>query len=71
LARDRFLSAYLSLAQIEGRFLPTERGDLDLLLDVFELDKALYELGYERSHRPDWVRIPIRGIQHVIERGEA
>jgi trehalose synthase-fused probable maltokinase len=70
LARERFLAAYLSLAQVEGRFLPPERSELDLLLDVFELDKALYELGYERSHRPDWVRIPIKGIRHVIERGE-
>ena len=34
-----------------------------------ELEKGLYEIGYERGHRPEWVRIPLRGITHVIERG--
>jgi predicted trehalose synthase len=38
------------------------------MLDVFEIDKALYELMYEQLHRPDWVRIPIRGIAQVTER---
>ena len=33
--------------------------DLQLLLDFFELDKALYEVNYEIGHRPDWVRIPM------------
>jgi trehalose synthase-fused probable maltokinase len=70
LARERFLTAYLKMAQVEGHFLPSDRHEQQLMLDVFELDKALYELGYERGHRPDWVRIPIKGIRHVIERGE-
>jgi maltose alpha-D-glucosyltransferase/alpha-amylase len=29
---------------------------------LFVLDKALYELNYELDNRPDWVRIPLRGI---------
>ncbi len=37
-----------------------------LLLDVFLLQKALYELGYELNNRPDWVRIPLRGILSLI-----
>jgi maltose alpha-D-glucosyltransferase/alpha-amylase len=32
------------------------------LLELFELDKALYELRYEINNRPDWVHIPIQGI---------
>lgn len=65
LARERFLHGYLSRSH-EGRFLPENRDDLSVMLDVFELDKALYELGYERGHRPDWARIPLRGIAKVI-----
>jgi predicted trehalose synthase len=34
---------------------------------VFELEKAVYELRYELNNRPDWVGIPVRGIQRLIE----
>jgi trehalose synthase-fused probable maltokinase len=67
LARDRFLSAYLSKSH-EGRFLPADRDELMTLLDFFELEKALYEVGYERGHRPGWTRIPLKGIAQVIAR---
>jgi trehalose synthase-fused probable maltokinase len=69
LARERFLNGYLKKSH-EGRFLPSDRAPLADLLDAFEIDKAFYELNYERSHRPDWVRIPMRGIAQVAERGE-
>jgi maltose alpha-D-glucosyltransferase/alpha-amylase len=32
------------------------------LLELFELEKAFYELRYELSHRPDWAVVPLRGI---------
>jgi maltose alpha-D-glucosyltransferase/alpha-amylase len=32
------------------------------LLELFMLDKALYELRYELDNRPAWVRIPLGGI---------
>ena len=32
------------------------------LLEAQLLDKALYELLYELNNRPDWVRIPLQGI---------
>ena len=35
---------------------------IDKLLQVFELEKAVYELRYELNNRPDWVRIPVAGI---------
>ncbi len=66
-ARSRFLDAYLSKSH-EGRFLPGDREDTLALVDMFELDKALYEIGYERSHRPDWVRIPLHGLSVLAER---
>jgi maltose alpha-D-glucosyltransferase / alpha-amylase len=67
LARDRFLSAYLSKSH-EGRFLPADRDELATLLDFFELEKAIYEVGYEVGHRPEWTRIPLKGIAQVIAR---
>jgi maltose alpha-D-glucosyltransferase/alpha-amylase len=39
------------------------------LLDLFLLEKALYELRYELSHRPEWVEIPIRGLMTMMGMG--
>ncbi|CAN5335433.1 hypothetical protein BH20ACT22_BH20ACT22_13630 [soil metagenome] len=69
-ARDRFLKAYFRKSH-EGRFLAHDRHDLNTMLHVFELDKALYEVGYEISHRPGWVRIPLRGIAQLLAGGGA
>ena len=38
------------------------------LLGLFELEKALYELRYELSNRPDWVAIPLEGIAGLLGR---
>jgi maltose alpha-D-glucosyltransferase/alpha-amylase len=59
-----FLGAYL--ANAGTGFLPTEPDQLEALLDAHLLEKAVYELGYELNNRPDWTRIPIRGIRHVL-----
>jgi predicted trehalose synthase len=48
------------------RLLPTAPEDRRLLLDVFVLEKALYELRYELENRPEWVRIPIEGVRQRI-----
>jgi maltose alpha-D-glucosyltransferase/alpha-amylase len=32
------------------------------MLELFELEKALYELRYELSNRPDWVGVPLAGL---------
>ena len=68
-AREHFLAGYLRTAD-EGHFLPADRVNVGVMLDVFEIDKALYELAYERGHRPDWVRIPLRGLHQVLDRSE-
>ena len=69
LARDYFLQAYLRTSH-EADLLPQDRDDLQTLLAFFELDKALYEVNYEIGHRPEWVRIPLRGIIDVINRSD-
>jgi maltose alpha-D-glucosyltransferase/alpha-amylase len=60
-----FLKGYLVTAG-SATFLPTERENLELLLDIFLLDKAVYELNYELNNRPDWVRIPLRGLLDLL-----
>jgi maltose alpha-D-glucosyltransferase/alpha-amylase len=61
-----FTKAYLAAAQQEP-FVPRNRTDLQILLDAFYLEKAVYELSYELNNRPDWVRIPLQGILQLLE----
>jgi maltose alpha-D-glucosyltransferase/alpha-amylase len=63
-----YLRSYLEVGG-EAPFLPQDRRQLEVLLDVFLLEKAVYELGYEANHRPEWVKIPIRGIVQLVEAG--
>lgn len=42
--------------------LPTDQAAFMTLLRLYVLDKALYEVDYELNNRPDWVSIPLRGI---------
>ena len=47
-------------------FMPKKREEVAVMLSAFMLDKALYELGYELNHRPEWVRIPLTGIRRML-----
>jgi maltose alpha-D-glucosyltransferase/alpha-amylase len=46
--------------------LPQTGTDMALLLNVLLLEKALYEVNYELNNRPDWLRIPLRGVMHEL-----
>mgnify|MGYP000550192775 CR=1 FL=1 len=61
-----FLRGYLEAAA-GAAFLPTEGDEVESLLTVYLLGKAIYELGYELNNRPEWVRIPLEGILHLIK----
>jgi maltose alpha-D-glucosyltransferase / alpha-amylase len=62
-----FLSAYHERLG-EPRLWPANRGAADRLLDFFLLEKAFYEIEYELGHRPDWVRVPLRGALRTLAR---
>jgi maltose alpha-D-glucosyltransferase/alpha-amylase len=47
-------------------FLPPGEADRKMLTEIFLLRKAIYELGYELSHRPDWAKIPLQGILGLV-----
>jgi len=61
-----FLGSYLEHAA-PGGFLPTDPEHIPILLEIYLLEKALYELSYELNNRPDWVHIPLIGIRQLLE----
>jgi predicted trehalose synthase len=63
--RSEFLEGYL--ATVDATLLPAGEQAIERLLTVFELEKAVYELRYELNNRPDWVGIPVAGIQRMLE----
>jgi len=61
----QFLDSYFASAA-GAAFLPPEAADISLLLQVFILDKAVYEIGYELSYRPDFLSIPLRAVKRLL-----
>jgi maltose alpha-D-glucosyltransferase/alpha-amylase len=59
-----FLRAYRETVR-GAQFLPEDADDFRKVLDVFLVDKALYEVLYELNARPSWVRIPLMGIMSL------
>jgi maltose alpha-D-glucosyltransferase/alpha-amylase len=56
------------LAGYSGSLAP-EAGAIDPdMLDLFELEKAFYELRYELGNRLDWVPVPLQGILALLDR---
>ena len=62
--RNVFLTAYEETARQTGIYAST--ADFRALLELFELEKAFYELRYELNNRPDWVRWPLAGINRLV-----
>ncbi|MEM9261841.1 MAG: alpha-amylase, partial [Bacteroidota bacterium] len=50
----------------EASFLPSSSTDRKLLLDLFTLEKAIYEVAYELNSRPKWLPIPLNGVLAVV-----
>ena len=66
-AQTAFMEAYeeaIALAPQTG-LTAEKRG---LLLDLFLLEKAAYEIQYEASNRPRWLGIPLHGLSRIVNR---
>lgn len=59
-----YLGAYMERMGM-GTILSNE---YDVLIRTFLIEKAIYELGYELNGRPDWTKIPLRGIDYLVSR---
>ncbi|MFH1379949.1 MAG: maltose alpha-D-glucosyltransferase [bacterium] len=60
-----YLTSYLQAAG-SAPFVPKDNEDLDMLLHIFLIEKAIYELRYEIHNRPSWIGIPIRAIKELL-----
>jgi len=69
LVSEAFWEGYTGVAKPgEAPFLPPTLDEATKVLQIFELDKTVYEIGYELNHRPDWLRIPLEGLQRMFRR---
>ncbi len=55
-------------ACLEAPFLPGQQPNLYRMIYVLTLEKALYEIEYELGSRPDWVGIPLQGLNGMLRR---
>ena len=58
--RETFLRAYDETARSDGLY--GSFADVRGLIELFELEKALYELRYEVGNRPAWLNVPLQGV---------
>jgi maltose alpha-D-glucosyltransferase/alpha-amylase len=62
-----FLGAYRGT--LENAANPWVRATAETpLLDLFLIEKAAYEIRYEVTNRPAWLRIPLRGLHDIVAR---
>ena len=65
-AAQAFLDAYKET--IAGcPSYPESAAEAGRLLDLFLLEKALYEICYEAANRPNWIGIPLKGVTSLLE----
>ena len=62
--REAFMRGYMRAAGPAG-ILPPDPECVGAVLAAFELEKAVYELAYERAFRPEWAEIPLSALRRL------
>ncbi len=65
-SNDEFLDAYRRAASALPHEWTEEGGDHGLI-NLFILEKAVYEICYEAANRPEWLKIPLRGLVEILQ----
>jgi maltose alpha-D-glucosyltransferase/alpha-amylase len=61
-SRKAFLEAYRAAVP------PPVLESGELLLDLFLIEKAAYEVCYEAANRPQWIGVPLSGLSGIADR---
>ncbi len=65
--REAFLQTYRQEAVAGGLYADDAAFEaIRPLLNLFELEKALYELRYEMDNRPDWIGVALTGVAGLL-----
>jgi maltose alpha-D-glucosyltransferase / alpha-amylase len=62
---EAFLAAYRGVTGVAALW-PEEEAVGERLLEFFKLEKLVYEIGYELTNRPDWVRVPLAAASRIL-----
>jgi maltose alpha-D-glucosyltransferase/alpha-amylase len=65
--REAFVQAYAEATAGSGLYESFD--DVRGLLRLAEMEKVLYELRYETNNRPDWLHIPLQGLNALLQGG--
>jgi maltose alpha-D-glucosyltransferase/alpha-amylase len=65
-AAHAFLDGYDEIARANA--LASPRAEAGGLLELFVLEKALYELRFEADNRPEWLAIPLTGLLAILDK---
>jgi maltose alpha-D-glucosyltransferase/alpha-amylase len=63
-----FLDGY-RLATLQVASVPNDEESMRALIELFIVEKALYELRYEMDNRPDWLDVPASGLLELAQAG--
>ena len=69
--RDRSAAAFLAAYREtlpNQRLWPADRAAAEQMLNFFLLERAFYEIEYELTHRPEWLRVPLTGLLRIFSR---